>query len=179
MTDWNRIVREHGRMVFGTAWRILGHAADAEDVVQEVFLEAHRLRQSQPVANWAGLLRKMTAFRAVDCLRQRKPVESLNGKSLAGLGHGPEALAMERELAGRLRKALNHLTQQEATVFCLRYFEELSYQDIAESLAISTGAVAAALHKARARLTVLLSEEPKEICHEPTTPGPTRSGSAG
>jgi hypothetical protein len=33
VTDWNRIVREHGPLVFGTAWRILGHAADTEDVV--------------------------------------------------------------------------------------------------------------------------------------------------
>ena len=32
MTDWDRIVREHGPMVFGTAWRILGHVADTEDV---------------------------------------------------------------------------------------------------------------------------------------------------
>ncbi|HBI42561.1 MAG TPA: hypothetical protein DDY78_06840, partial [Planctomycetales bacterium] len=35
-TDWDRIVREHGPMVYGTAWRILGCAADAEDVVQDV-----------------------------------------------------------------------------------------------------------------------------------------------
>ena len=44
-TDWDRIVREHGPMVYGTAWRILGNAADAEDVVQDVFLQIHQLQQ--------------------------------------------------------------------------------------------------------------------------------------
>ena len=65
MTNWERIVREHGGMVFGTAWRVLGHAADCEDVVQEVFLEAHKLQQSQPVRNWPGLLRKLATYRAL------------------------------------------------------------------------------------------------------------------
>ncbi len=40
MVDWNVLVREHWTMVFGTAWHILGHADDAEDVAQEVFTEA-------------------------------------------------------------------------------------------------------------------------------------------
>ena len=48
-TDWDRIVREHGPMVYGTAWRILGRAADAEDVVQDVFLQVHQLQQTHPV----------------------------------------------------------------------------------------------------------------------------------
>ena len=49
MTDWDRIVREHGPLVFGTAWRILGHVADTEDVVQEVFLQVYRMQATQPV----------------------------------------------------------------------------------------------------------------------------------
>ena len=49
MSDWDRIVREHGPLVFATAKRILGHTADAEDVFQEVFLEAHHYAQARPV----------------------------------------------------------------------------------------------------------------------------------
>ena len=158
MNDWDRIVRDHGPMVFGTAWRILGHAADTEDVVQEVFLEAHRLRQTQPIRHWPGLLRRLAACRALDRLRQRKTTLPLDGLALLGSDDGPEATAIGRELAERLREAIGHLSEREGSVFCLRYFEDLSYQRIAKTLDISPGAVAQALHKARARLESLLAE---------------------
>ena len=156
MTDWDRIVREHGPMVFGAAWRILGHAADTEDVVQEVFLEAYRLRAAGPVRHWRGLLRRMAACRALDRLRQRRSTRPLDGLGLASRDHGPEENAAGAELAGRLRRAVGRLPPREAAVFCLRYFEDLSYQEIAEALHVTTGAVAVALHKARAKLEALL-----------------------
>lgn len=160
MTDWDRIVREQGPMVFGTAWRILGHAADTEDVVQEVFLEAYRVRAAEPVRCWPALLRRLAACRALDRLRQRRPVLSLNGLHLAGNGDDPEATAIGKELAARLRQAVAELPEREATVFCLRYFDDLPNQRIAEILSIHPGAVGVALHKARAKLEALLTEAP-------------------
>lgn len=156
MTDWERIVREHGPMVFTTAWRILGQAADAEDVVQDVFMEVQRVRVR--VRCWPALLRRLTTFRALDRLRQRKSAVSLDGLSLFSRNGDPESAAMGRELADRLRQAIAQLPQRESTVFCLRFFDELSYEQIADHLAISRGAVAAALHKARAKLESLLAE---------------------
>jgi RNA polymerase sigma-70 factor (ECF subfamily) len=158
VTDWDRIVREYGPLVFATAWRILGHAADTEDVVQEVFLQVHQLQQTHPVRHWPGLLRRLAACRALDRLRQRRSTVSLNGLSLIGPDTGPEVAALERELAERLRRAIAQLPEREATVFCLRYFDDLSYQDIADTLSIQTGAVASALHKARLKLEAFLLE---------------------
>ncbi len=157
MTDWNRLVREHGALVFGTAWRVLGHTADTEDVVQEVFLEAHRLRQTQAVRHWPGLLRRLATLRALDRLRQRRPTLALDGLMPLDPGDGPEELAISHELAERLRQAIGQLSEREGAVFCLRYFEDLSYQEIANLLDVSPGAVATALHKARARLETLLT----------------------
>jgi RNA polymerase sigma-70 factor (ECF subfamily) len=162
LTDWNRIVREYGPLVFATAWRILGHAADTEDVVQEVFLQVHQMQQTNPVRHWPALLRRLAACRALDRLRQRKTTIPLNGLALIGPDEGPEAAAVEHELAERLRRAIGHLADREAAVFCLRYFEDLSYQDIADALHIRTGAVASALHKARQKLEALLLETVQE-----------------
>src|SRR5437588_224347 len=142
----------------GTAWRILGHAADCEDVVQEVFLQAHRIEQSEPVRHWPALLRRLASHRALDRLRTRKTTVSLDGLALVGSSYGPEDAAIEHELADRLRQAVGQLPEREGAVFCLRYFEDLSYQEIAASLGISAGAVATALHKARAKLGALLTE---------------------
>ncbi len=158
MTDWERIVREHGPRVFGTAWRILGHAADAEDVVQEVFLQAHQLHRAKPVRFWGAFLRRLAACRALDRLRCRKATVPLDGHDLAGADDGPEEAAIGRELAVRLREAVGRLPEREAGVFCLRYYEELSYEEIAETLGIQVGAVGVALHKARAKLESQFSQ---------------------
>ncbi len=155
MTDWPRIVSEHGPLVFGTAWRILGHEADVEDVVQEVFLQAYQLQQTRPVRYWSGFLRRLAACRALDRLRQRRSHPPLPEVALPSTD-APEAQAMERELRDRLRQAVAELPPREAEVFCLRYFEELPYDKIAETLGIRRGAVAAALHKARAKLEASL-----------------------
>src|SRR5271167_3071163 len=90
VTDWERLVREHGPRVFGTAWRILGHAADAEDVVQEVFLQAHQLQAARPVRSWPAFLRRLAACRALDRLRQRRGTLSLDGHDTATGDDGPE-----------------------------------------------------------------------------------------
>jgi RNA polymerase sigma-70 factor (ECF subfamily) len=162
VTDWDEIVRAHGPAVFATAWRILGHAADAEDVVQEAFLQAHQMRQAGPVRCWPALLRRLAACRALDRLRQRRPTVPLDGLALASAAEGPEDVAIGHELAGRLREALAHLPRREAAVFCLRYFDDLPYERIAEALHIQTNAVGVALHKARAKLEALLLEPAQE-----------------
>jgi RNA polymerase sigma-70 factor (ECF subfamily) len=156
VTDWDKIVGRHGPGVFAAAWRILGHVADTEDVVQEVFLQAHQMQKAGPVLSWSGLLRRLATCRALDRLRQRRPTVPLDDLTPARNGDGPEAIAMERELADRLRQALAHLPPREGEVFCLRYFDDLSYEQIADALGTTPGAVAVALHKARARLETLL-----------------------
>jgi RNA polymerase sigma-70 factor (ECF subfamily) len=159
------MVREHGPAVFGTAWRILGHAADTEDVVQDVFLEAYRVRAAGPVRCWPALLRRLAACRALDRLRQRRPTVSLDAVRVAANGGDPEAAAIGNELATRLRQAVGELPRREATVFCLRYFDDLPNQRIAEILNINPGAVGVARHKARAKLEALLTEAPRETEH--------------
>jgi RNA polymerase sigma-70 factor (ECF subfamily) len=159
--EWERLVREHGTMVFRTAWRIVGNAADAEDITQEVFLEAHRLRARQ-VKNWGGLLRRLTTCRALDRLRSRKNVLTLDAGLPATRGSDPAEAAIERELAERLRLAITQLPRREAEVFCLRFFEELSNEQIAAALQIAPGAVGVALHKARTKLEALLGEDARE-----------------
>jgi RNA polymerase sigma-70 factor (ECF subfamily) len=158
VTDWDRVVREHGPMVYAAAWRILANAADCEDVVQEVFLQAHQLHQGEPVRRWAGLLRRLATCRALDRLRQRRQTRRLDGVSLTSDLPAPDAVLLGKELAQRLREAIGRLPPREASVFCLRYFEDLSYLEIAEALRIRAGAVAVALHKARARLEASLLE---------------------
>jgi RNA polymerase sigma-70 factor (ECF subfamily) len=159
--DWEAIVREHGPMAFDTAWRLLGHSADTEDVVQEAFLAAFRLFRGQPIANWGGLLRHLATERAIDRLRSRtrRQFEVLGADRAAPPGDRPESVAVARELTERLRDAVAELPRREATVFSLRYFGEMPNAQIALTLEISVDAVGVALHKARTKLRQRLADD--------------------
>jgi RNA polymerase sigma-70 factor (ECF subfamily) len=158
MVDWDVLVREHWTMVFGTAWHILGHAEDAEDVVQEVFTEAHQRSNGTPVLSWGALLRRIVICRSLNALHRRRAMKSLDAARLTATGGDPPAIAISHELETRLREALAELTPREAEVFCLRYFEKLSYREISKALGISATATSTALSQARSRLESLLTE---------------------
>jgi RNA polymerase sigma-70 factor, ECF subfamily len=157
LADWESIVRTHGPMAFDTAWRLLGHAADTEDAVQQALLDAFQLHQRHAVGNWGGLLRHLATRRAIDRLRDRgatvRPsAEPLVFEPASPVSDQPEAVAIEREMADRLRAAVARLPDREATVFSLHYFGEMPNSDIAETLGITPDAVGVALHKARKKL---------------------------
>jgi RNA polymerase sigma-70 factor, ECF subfamily len=165
--DWESIVRTHGPMAFDTAWRLLGHVADTEDAMQEAFMDAFRLHGRQPIGNWGALLRRLATRRAIDSLRKRRstdrrPLGPLVFEPASPECQQPEVVAIERELANRLRRAVAELPDREAGVFSLHYFGELSNGEIAETLGISTDAVGVALHKARKRLKESLGLQ--EVC---------------
>jgi RNA polymerase sigma factor (sigma-70 family) len=157
---WETILRTHGPMAFDTAWRLLGHTADADDAVQEAFLDAFKLYSRQPIENWGGLLRSLATRRAIDRLRSRRSsMTAIKTEPPAAVSDQPECAAIEHELAHRLRQAVATLPDREATVFSLRYFGEMTNPMIAETLNITLDAVGMALHKARAKLKDALGLE--------------------
>jgi RNA polymerase sigma-70 factor (ECF subfamily) len=157
VTNWDQIVSDHSPRLLGLASRILGGGNDAEDVVQEAFFEAYQLQRGQAVDNWGGLLCRIVTHRAVDRLRKRRATVSLDGVEPSARTHNPEHAAIGRELGERLRRAIGELPERQAAVFCLRYFDDLSYAQIAEALGIDPSAVATALNKARVKLKSLLT----------------------
>lgn len=152
MTDWDAIVEEHGPLVAGISWRILGNAADVEDNVQEVFVAAWQIEAAQPISHWRGLLRKLATLHALARLRRRKPQASINNMDLAGAGQSPDAEVIAEELELRLRQAVANLPEREAAVFTLRFFEQLDLRAICQTLDIGYAAAAKALSRARSKL---------------------------
>ena len=105
LTDWPYILRTHGPMAVRAAYRILGRAADAEDALQQAFLEALELQRRGPVKNWPALLRHLATCRALDLLRKRTVAADLTRLAPAAAA-GPEAVAIAREHAELLREGL-------------------------------------------------------------------------
>ena len=153
---WNDIVHVHGPPIYRTAWRILGHAQDCEDVLQEAFIQAHELFVAGKISNPRAFLNRLVTFRALDALRRRKALDSFDLSTFVDESLGPLEKAIEHEDDMRLRAVVAELPPRQAAVFCMTHFEELSHEEIADLLEISTNAVAMALHKARAALREMM-----------------------
>lgn len=152
LTNWATQIREHGPLAYRTAWRILGHAQDTEDVVQEAFVEMFRIGLQREILNWAGLLRTTVTCRALDRLRKNRKFSPLPDDLASRPGDSPDHAAESAELVAWLRSAIAELPPRQAEVFSLRHFAEMSNGEIAAALKISPEAVAVALNKARTTL---------------------------
>lgn len=168
--DWQVIVKQHGPIVWQTAYRLLGNYADTADCFQETFICAVQIWRRQRVRNFAALLYRLATARAIDQLRQRgrrshadtEPIPAKAGTWANVPSRNPDPVQRleTEELAVKLRNAIAQLPQQQAEVFCLRYLNDMSYRLIAKQLGIKTSTAGVALHRARASLRMLLEKAP-------------------
>jgi RNA polymerase sigma-70 factor (ECF subfamily) len=140
------------RSLFGAAYRMTGNAHDAEDLVQETFLRAHRaFDRYEPGSNARGWLHTILQRVRTDMFRRtrRRP------ETVELLGEGPatpppqDALASGRE---DLERALQALPDAFREAVVLRDVQELSYAEIAAALGIPVGTVMSRIHRGRALL---------------------------
>lgn len=161
MIDWQAISRQHGSLVWRTAYRLLASDADAADCFQETFISALDLSKRQAVQNWPGLLTRLATARALDLLRKRKRGmkfvrEGAEWDQVDSDEPGPDRRLQDAELMESLRAALAKLPAQQAEVFCLRHLNDLSYEEIAKEMGMSVDGVGVSLHRAKGRLRELL-----------------------
>ena len=151
------LFQEHHGAVYRAAYRITGDAADAEDVLQTVFVRLLRREDELDLsASASSYLHRAAVNAALDLLRSRRRSRAVALAEVEGAleetGPGPERSRGGRELAARLRAALTRLPPKSAEIFTLRYFEERSNLEIARMLGVSQTSIAVILHRARYRL---------------------------
>lgn len=175
-----RLVEAYQVPVFNLCRRMLRDDLEAEDAAQESFLRAHRaLKRYDPKRPFGTWLLSIASHRCIDILRHRRrhpqpdsqPVLERND---ADPSEGPE----ERLVRAQRRDAIDGLTQalapQERAVIVLRYWYDLSYEEIAAVLSLSVSAVKSRLHRARRTLArrwleAAGEEAPmREVTHEPS-----------
>lgn len=159
----------HSEAVYRAAYRVTGNGADAEDVLQTVFLRLARRGADGLRQDAGGYLHRSAVNAALDVVRARNragwvPLEtttasgaSAERSELASEAPDPERDSRNRQLRQHLRLALSRLSPRAAEAFALRYFEGLGNLEIADLLGVSQGLVAVLLHRTRARLKKELS----------------------
>ena len=136
------------------ALRITGNVHDAEDVVQEVLERVWKSSegQSEAVQNWEAWCMTMTRNRSLDKSRSNSNrrttgVEVLEMRSNTALL--PDKNAELQDLASHIRTLMQALPDKQRMVMHLRDIEELSYDEIAQTLELSLDQVKINLHRAR------------------------------
>jgi RNA polymerase sigma-70 factor (ECF subfamily) len=151
----------HGRTTFGFLLRLLGERAAAEDVQQQVFLEAWQRgdRYDPARGTLLGWLLTIARSRAVDHLRRRVP-EPRDPESTVALADGPEAARIDDLLEHwRLVGVLDQLPLEEADVLRRRFYLEQSQTEIAEATGMPLGTVKTRMTRALRRMRELLEAE--------------------
>lgn len=155
--EW--LVMRYQTPMFRLAVRMLGQRAEAEDVVQEVFLTAwRRLVSLQADGAFVTWLYRMTTNRCLNTLRARKPVAELDPD--VTISQRPDiqperAAEITGELAA-LTAALDQLTPQQRACWLLREAHQRSYEEIAQIIGTSAPAVRGRIARARAQLAEVM-----------------------
>jgi RNA polymerase sigma-70 factor (ECF subfamily) len=155
------LFQKHNQRVFRTAYRVTGSAADAEDVLQTVFLRVSRGQENAASAeNTEAYFSRAAVNAALDLLRSRKRSKTVaiddveNGASMSPLvaRQNPETHHEDRELRNLIREAVAKLGDTAGQMFALRYFEGYGNAEIAQMMNTSALVVGVTLHRARTRL---------------------------
>lgn len=143
------LYERHSEAVFRAALRVTGRLADAEDVLQTVFLRVlAREGAAEEMAQPAAYFRRAAVNAAVDVLRRRElHAESAYDELAPHAAVPPPSLLKER-----LRRAIATVDPDDASLFLLRHVEGLSIDELAGMFRIEKNNVAVRLHRIRRRL---------------------------
>jgi RNA polymerase sigma-70 factor (ECF subfamily) len=177
-----RLVEIYKRPVYNLAYRMLGSTADAEDAAQETFLRAYaQLGSYDPQRKFSSWLLAITAHYAIDQLRRRRmdvvPLDAMApGRMPPAPVQDPEDAAVETDTRDRIQVLLNRLPADYRLVIALRYWHELSYEEIASVTNSTVSAVKSRLHRARLMLVEgaepIMSAGSRTPAEEPIRPSP-------
>jgi len=169
VTGFEQIVRQNSGMVFSLAARFVG-PTEAEDVVQDTFLRAYRglerFRGESSLKTWLFAIALNRARARHGTLARIRGVFSQTrageGDEFAELdppdsAASPEEATLLKERRSRLREAVRALPDEFREAVILRDLEGLSYEEVAQVLAVPVGTVRSRLARGRAQLKEKLS----------------------
>lgn len=149
------LVRRYQRVLFTVALRLTANYEDARDVTQNAFVRAYeRLDTYDPTRRFFSWIYRIAVNEGLNFRRARRSSEQIDERVEAERRPDPIEQA---ETGTRVQAALMELTEEYREVIVMRYFAELSYEEIGEAVGIPEKTVKSRLFSARQRLGQLLS----------------------
>jgi len=174
--EFTTFMRTYQNMVYSTAARLTGDAAQAEDIAQEVFLRAHRgfaqLRGNPRAAGWLKTVATNLTLTHLTRYRKRWVFFSQMQNDEDGADDNALDFAAEESVFAdveadqrqdQIEQALRRLPEHQRVPLVLFHFEELPYEEIATRLRVSLPKVKTDIHRARAALARILAQRGIDI----------------
>ncbi|HEY8599048.1 MAG TPA: sigma-70 family RNA polymerase sigma factor [Thermomicrobiales bacterium] len=167
------LVERHKRTIYNLGYRLLGNRHDADDAAQETFLRAYtRLATYAPDGRFGAWLAAICSHWCIDTMRARgRRVQTValgrvpeSDRFISQL-EGPEEWALMRAGRDEVQGWLDALPPQYRTVLILRYFQDLSYIEIAEVLDEPVSTVRMRLFRGRNLLCKIVERARDEQRH--------------
>jgi RNA polymerase sigma-70 factor (ECF subfamily) len=154
-TAFGDLVTRYQSAVYNMAYRMLGDPTEAEDAAQEVFVRAwNQLHTFQLDRRFSTWLLSIASHHCIDVLRRRRPTAPLDDVALYVESEepAPDEIALQGEQRDIVKRLLNTLPDKYRSVTVLRYYNDLSYDEIARLTGLTESAVKTQLHRARRML---------------------------
>ena len=161
---WGDLYREYAPAIFRFCRRAMPTREDAEDATMEIFMKLReKLVQFDPSRSFSAWLYKVAANHCWDLLRRRKARHDKDMEDVEELPlEAPEPNQLERLIEERsgeeVRKALNTLGARARMALVMRYYSDMSYDEIADALGVRRPFVGVVLLRARHELRQALGE---------------------
>lgn len=163
---FNQLVRLHQGAVFRQLLRVLGDAAEAEDLAQEVFVTVFKaietFRGDSRLSTWIHRIaqnhaRNRLKYHGRHKRRGDAPLEDTTEETAAAPETGsrlprPDQQVEAQQAEANIRTAIAQLDDEQRTLIVLRDLEHLSYEDIQAQTGLPSGTVKSRLHRARLAL---------------------------
>jgi RNA polymerase sigma-70 factor (ECF subfamily) len=153
---YGQLVRRYQDRLFTSLMHVVSHHEEAEDVVQDTFVQAmlklSSFRRHSSFYTWLYRIAVNTALYRRRRQRYDAPLETShagNGKHPVDPGEDPADGLLRAERAAQIRQALSQLNEEFRLVLVLRDVDGFDYQSIAQILNVSIGTVRSRLHRAR------------------------------
>ncbi len=147
------LVGRYGPGMYRYALRLVGDENDADEIAQEAFVSAWRgLRTFAGRSSLKTWLYRLVHRRAVDTQRHRRPSpvsDDLLSTLTPAASDDPLQQVLDGELLIALQAVLHELPWQQRATWLLREVEDMTYEEIAETVAVSVGSVRGHLYRAR------------------------------
>jgi RNA polymerase sigma-70 factor (ECF subfamily) len=174
---FSRLVETYQTPLYNLCYRMLGNPHDAEEAAQEAFLRAYTWLDSyDPARPFKTWLFAIADHYCIDRLRRRRLTwlslddePALDTAAWRSSAPTPEETAMRRERDADIQALLASLPPKDRSALVMRYWYDLSYEEIAAATATTVSAVKGRLHRARCALESLVNPS------ENVPPGMTRS----